>query len=92
MTHCLQIRPQRQNETDKECHSFSLIYANGERSLDLVIFVIYTRCIYIYISAFCFPMSMAWLIYFLTTDMQGQGTGCFLVCWLESCDFKVPES
>lgn len=49
MTHCLQIRPQRQNETDKECHSFSLIYANGERSLDLVIFVIYTRCIYIYI-------------------------------------------
>lgn len=30
------IRSQRQNETEKECHSFSLIYANGEHSLDLI--------------------------------------------------------
>nr|KYP76012.1 putative E3 ubiquitin-protein ligase HERC2 [Cajanus cajan] len=30
------IRSQRQNEHEKECHSFSLIYANGERSLDLI--------------------------------------------------------
>ncbi|KAK7302042.1 hypothetical protein RJT34_12921 [Clitoria ternatea] len=30
------IRSQRQNEPEKECHSFSLIYANGERSLDLI--------------------------------------------------------
>jgi len=39
--HHFQIRSQRQNETEKECHSFSLIYANGEHSLDLVIFVIF---------------------------------------------------
>ncbi|KAJ1388172.1 Zinc finger, FYVE/PHD-type [Sesbania bispinosa] len=31
-----QIKSQRQNELEKECHSFSLIYANGERSLDLI--------------------------------------------------------
>ncbi|RZB50643.1 PH, RCC1 and FYVE domains-containing protein 1 isoform D [Glycine soja] len=30
------IRSQKQNESEKECHSFSLIYANGERSLDLI--------------------------------------------------------
>ncbi|XP_058787771.1 PH, RCC1 and FYVE domains-containing protein 1-like [Vicia villosa] len=30
------IRTQKQNETEKECHSFSLIYANGEHSLDLI--------------------------------------------------------
>ncbi|KAI4299662.1 hypothetical protein L6164_033097 [Bauhinia variegata] len=30
------IRPQRQNQPEKECHSFSLIYSNGERSLDLI--------------------------------------------------------
>ncbi|XLS71952.1 hypothetical protein HN51_028817, partial [Arachis hypogaea] len=29
------IRCQRQNEAEKECHSFSLIYADGEHSLDL---------------------------------------------------------
>jgi len=39
--HHFQIRSQRQSETEKECHSFSLIYANGEHSLDLVIFVIF---------------------------------------------------
>ncbi|XP_061350338.1 PH, RCC1 and FYVE domains-containing protein 1 [Gastrolobium bilobum] len=30
------IRSQKQNEPEKECHSFSLIYANGERSIDLI--------------------------------------------------------
>ncbi|KAI4307707.1 hypothetical protein L6164_030865 [Bauhinia variegata] len=30
------VRPQRQNQPEKECHSFSLIYSNGERSLDLI--------------------------------------------------------
>ncbi|KAK2440451.1 Regulator of chromosome condensation (RCC1) family with FYVE zinc finger domain-containing protein [Trifolium repens] len=30
------IKSQRQNETEKECHSFSLIYANGEHTLDLI--------------------------------------------------------
>lgn len=31
------IKSQRQrNEPEKECHSFSLIFANGERSLDLI--------------------------------------------------------
>ncbi|CAL5202789.1 unnamed protein product [Lathyrus oleraceus] len=30
------IRSQKQSETEKECHSFSLIYANGEHSLDLI--------------------------------------------------------
>ena len=43
MANNFQIRSQRQNEQPvKECHSFSLVYANGERSLELVIFVIYT--------------------------------------------------
>ncbi|MED6159053.1 hypothetical protein PIB30_038748 [Stylosanthes scabra] len=30
------IRCQRQNEAEKECHSFSLIYADSESSLDLI--------------------------------------------------------
>ncbi|KAL1365428.1 hypothetical protein HN51_013456 [Arachis hypogaea] len=30
------IRCQRQNEAEKECHSFSLIYADSEHSLDLI--------------------------------------------------------
>ncbi|XP_054818379.1 PH, RCC1 and FYVE domains-containing protein 1-like [Prosopis cineraria] len=30
------IRPQRQSQPEKDCHSFSLIYANGQRSLDLI--------------------------------------------------------
>lgn len=41
MAYHFQIRSQKQSETEKECHSFSLIYANGDHSLDLVIFVIY---------------------------------------------------
>ncbi|XP_054795726.1 PH, RCC1 and FYVE domains-containing protein 1 isoform X1 [Prosopis cineraria] len=30
------IKSQKLNQNGKECHSFSLIYANGERSLDLI--------------------------------------------------------
>ncbi|KAF7831165.1 PH, RCC1 and FYVE domains-containing protein 1 isoform X1 [Senna tora] len=30
------IKSQKQNQNGKECHSFSLMYANGERSLDLI--------------------------------------------------------
>lgn len=33
-----QVTFQRQLQPEKDCHSFSLIYAHGERSLDLVIF------------------------------------------------------
>ncbi|KAL4357528.1 hypothetical protein AHAS_Ahas09G0195700 [Arachis hypogaea] len=57
------IRCQRQNEAEKECHSFSLIYADGEHSLDLVIFVIST--LHITIFVFLYPFQESKFLKFL---------------------------
>lgn len=57
--HLSQVSFRRQLEPERECQSFSLVYAHGERSLDLVILVTITSQL---TSQFewCFPIQFRW--------------------------------
>lgn len=94
-----QINFQRQLQPDRELQSFSLIYANGECSLDLVIKLVgpFAHLFCFFFTHFNFPLSAKIgtslsFLYYLFIDMQGQSTGWFMVYWLESCDIEVSPS